>query len=134
MKGRRPFWSLTSTPSNVTFDWSLCAPLTEPLRISPRRCESSGSALRKVTPACRDSRPAGLRAFKGSWRMGFVPNAWSTDASVVLIRAAAAETVTASTTAATASKTTAHVALVLTRPSKPSTTTSAKPSLLAARM
>ena len=131
VNGKRPFWSFTSTPSSVTFDWSLWAPFTEPFRISPDFRESNGSALRNVTPACSESRPAGFRAFSGSCRIGFVPNAFPTDASVVFTCTPEADTLTVSVTASTEPNTTSWVTFVLTSSIMPSVITDSKPSLTA---
>ena len=81
-----------------------------------------------VTPACNESRPAGLRALSGNWRIGFVPNEWPIEASVVFNCAASAEIVTDSTTVPT-SNWIGNVVFVLTRISKPSIMTSENPSL-----
>ena len=128
VNGMRPFWSFTSTPSSVTFDWSLRAPFTVPFRMSPVFLESRGSALRNVTPAWSESNPAGLRAFSGSCWIGIVPKAFPTEASVVFSCAAEAETVTVSSTASTVPNTTGSVTLVLTSSETPSIITGAKPS------
>ena len=133
VNGRSAFWSLTSTPSSVTFDWLLWAPFTEPLRISFPRRASWGSELRKVTPACSESRPAGLRALSGNWRIGRVPNDLPTEASVVFNCTVSALTVTVSVTVSRVSKTMGMVVFVLTRTSSPSIMTSAKPALCANR-
>ena len=102
--------------------------------MSPDNLESSGSAVRKVTPACSESSPAGFRAFRGSCLIGLVPKAFPTEASVVFSWGAEAATVMDLVSVATVSNTTGSSRLVLTSKVMPSMVTELKPGWVADRV